>query len=104
MDLFGDTFLTADLAEFWVRSRACPACNERLHTVARLSSAPHWLCAGCGRCFALVHGNLHRVDSLTCEGCATRTKSECLSQFGAQFPAFTCGGLPDDATDPPVPG
>jgi hypothetical protein len=35
---------------------------------------------------------------LTCQGCATHTKAECLSRFGARFPAFTGGGLPDEAT------
>ena len=97
MELFGDTFLTAQLAEFWVQSRSCPFCDEKVHAVASLSASHHWLCPACGRCWALVHGRLHGVDPLTCQGCATRTKAECLSRFGARVPAFTGGGLPDEA-------
>jgi hypothetical protein len=100
VELFGDTFLAPELAVSWVPSRGCPVCDEELHAVARLSPSQHWLCGGCGRCWALVHGHLHGVDVLTCQGCATRTKAECLSRFGERFPAFTGGGCPDDATYP----
>ena len=98
MELFGDTFLKAELAESWVRSRGCPICDEELLAAARLAPSQHWLCRACGHCWVLVHGHLHRVDALTCQGCATRTKAECLSLFGARFPAFTGGGIPDEAT------
>lgn len=98
MELFGDTFLAPELAVSWVRSRHCPVCEEELLAVARLSQSAHWLCAGCDRCWVLVHGHLHGVDTLTCEGCATRTKAECLERYGARFPAFTGGSVPDDAT------
>ena len=97
MEPFGDTFLPPELAVSWVPSRACPACAAELRAVTRLSPAHHWLCSGCGRCWTLVHGNLRGVDTFTCEGCATRTKAECLARVGADFPSFTCGGLPDDA-------
>jgi hypothetical protein len=96
--VFGGTFLTAELAEFWVRSRGCPICDEELHAAASLTPMQHWLCPTCGHCWALLHGHLHSVDALTCQGCATHTKGECLSRFGARFPAFTGGGLPDEAT------
>ena len=98
VDLFADTFLTAELAEFWVRSRDCPFCDEKLHAAAGLAPSQHWLCSACGRCWALAHGHLHAVDPLTCQGCATRLKAECVSLFGARFPAFTCAGLPDEPT------
>ena len=50
MELFGETFMTAELAEFWVRSRDCPVCDEELHAVAGVSPSQHWLCTACGRC------------------------------------------------------
>jgi hypothetical protein len=95
---FGDTFMTAELAESWFRSRDCPTCEGELDTVASRSPSQHWLCAACGRCWAMVHGHLHGVDALSCKGCATRTKAECISRFGTRFPAFTGGGLPHEAT------
>lgn len=98
MELLSDTFLAPELAKSWVPLRGCPVCDEELHPVARFSPSQHWLCAACGRCWALVHGHLHGVAALTCEGCATRTKAECLSRFGARFPAFTGGSPPADAT------
>jgi len=91
-----DAFLTAELAEFWVRSRNCPMCDEQLHAVAGASPSQHWLCSGCGHCWTLVHGQLHSVAPLTCPGCATNTKAKCLARFGARFPAFTGGGLPQE--------
>jgi hypothetical protein len=95
MALFADTFLIAKLAESLGRLRDCPICEEELHGVAGLTPSQHWLCPACGHCWELVHGRLQGVDTLTCQGCATRTKNECLSLFGARFPAFTGGGLPD---------
>jgi hypothetical protein len=93
MGLFDDTFVAPELAAGWARSRECPCCAGPLRPVVGVTTAPRWLCAGCDRCWALVHGHLHRVCALTCEGCATRTKATCLSLLGSQFPRFA-GGLP----------
>ena|SRR5258706_5991296 len=98
MELFGDTFLPPELADLWVRARGCPICAGEIHAVASLGSPRHWLCTGCGRCWAPEHGHVRSVDPLTCQGCATRTKAACITRFGTRFPAFTGGGLLDDAS------
>ena len=65
MEVFTDTFVPTELADWWFRSQPCPACSaESLRPVANLG-ATQWLCASCGRCWLPTHGYLRAVDPWT---------------------------------------
>jgi hypothetical protein len=67
----------------------CPVCGRSpLGRVADCEIV-HWLCASCGHCWQESHGGLRRVDPLTCPGCATKPRDECLVIFGGEFPRFS---------------
>jgi hypothetical protein len=67
----------------------CPVCDHSpLGRVAGCEMI-HWLCASCGHCWQESHGHLRRVDPLTCAGCATKRRDECLELFGREFPRFS---------------
>ena len=86
MEVFNDTFVPTELADWWFRSQPCPACAaESLRPVANLG-ATQWLCASCGRCWLPTHGYLRAVDPWTCSGCATRDRCECIARTQPDLP------------------
>ncbi len=91
MELFDDTFLPLGIGEAWFATRGCPDCLdhplERVHTL----DEAHWLCATCGTCWRVEHGLLRSVDPLTCRGCGSRNKSECIGTWRGALPGFDDG-------------
>ena len=93
MEVFSDTFVPTELADWWFRSQPCPECAVRaLRPVANLG-ATQWLCADCGRCWLPTHGYLQAVDPWSCAGCATRDRCDCIarSQRDLSFPDLANG-------------
>jgi hypothetical protein len=93
MEVFTDSFVPPGLDDVWFATRGCPACLDTPLTRVRTVHAPHWLCASCGRCWRVEHGMLRPVDALSCQGCATRPKSDCIAVFAEQFPRLRSWGL-----------
>jgi hypothetical protein len=96
MEIFRETFFPPSLSSAWFATRGCPSCLNLALTPVRALDEGHWLCSSCGRCWRVQHGILKPVDALTCTGCATRPKSECLARLGATFPRFGAGTPTDD--------
>ena len=96
MEIFCDTFVPPGLGDVWFATRGCPDClDERLEPVRALDQS-HWLCPGCGQCWRVEHGLLRIVDPLTCHGCATHAKSECIARWSLAFPRFGAGPTTDE--------
>jgi hypothetical protein len=91
MEVFTDSFVPPGLDDVWFATRGCPACLGTSLTRVRALHAPHWLCTSCGRCWRVEHGMLRPVDALSCPGCATRAKSDCIAVFAAHMPRFGAG-------------
>jgi hypothetical protein len=96
MEVFDDTFVPPGLGDVWFATRGCPACLGTALLPVRTLDAPHWLCDECGQCWRVEHGLLRQVDPLSCHGCATRPKSECISLLQSAFPRFGAGAATDD--------
>lgn len=97
MELFDDTFVPRGLGDAWFATRGCPDCLDRPLGQVRALDASHWLCATCGRCWRVEHGLLRSVDPLTCRGCATRRKSDCIAMWRTTYPRFDAGAATDEA-------
>ena len=66
----------------------CPGCHEAsLGRVAGRDDA-HWLCPACSRCWRTGPGHVRPVDPVTCTGCSTRSRGECIEVFRRTFPVF----------------
>jgi hypothetical protein len=86
MEIFGDTFIPSELTDTLVRR--CPRCVwPQLRRVAS-HDQHHFLCDSCGHCWFLAHGRLRAVNVLACQGCAARTKHDCLTLLQDEFPRF----------------
>jgi hypothetical protein len=86
MEIFDDTFVPVGLQQLWARH--CPRCIwPYLHPVASLDET-RLLCDSCGQCWHVTHGNLRAVDPVTCQGCATRPKRDCITLMQSQYPRF----------------
>jgi hypothetical protein len=96
MEVFNDTFVPPGLGDVWFATRGCPACLDRSLERVRSLDEAHWLCASCGHCWRVEHGLLRPVDALSCRGCATRPKSECIELFQSTFLRFGAGAATDD--------
>lgn len=88
MTLFSDTFAPSGLGPVRLRARECPACGSASLEQGSGGDAMHWLCLGCGRCWRPLHGKLFGVDPLSCHGCASRNRSDCVALFASTFPLF----------------
>lgn len=66
----------------------CPACGRSPLGQVAECSVVHWLCGSCGNCWQEVHGRLRAVDPITCPGCSTKPRRECLALLGREFPSF----------------
>ncbi|MCU1464269.1 MAG: hypothetical protein JWM72_197 [Actinomycetia bacterium] len=96
MEVFDDTFVPPGLGDVWFATRGCPACLGTALIPVRTLDAAHWLCDECGQCWRVEHGLLRHVDPLSCYGCATRLKSECIASMQSAFPRFGAGAATDD--------
>jgi hypothetical protein len=96
MEVFDDTFIPLGLGDVWFATRGCPACLDRPLEPVRSLDEAHWLCRSCGHCWRVEHGVLHQVDPLSCHGCASRPKSECIEQVQSTFFRFGAGAATDD--------
>ena len=67
---------------------SCPICGQSPLAQVVECSLVHWLCRSCGHCWQDIHGRLRRADPITCPGCATKPRSECLALLGQEFPRF----------------
>jgi hypothetical protein len=96
MEVFDDTFVPPGIGDVKFATRGCPAClGSSLERVRSLDES-HWLCAACGRCWRVEHGLLRPVDVLSCRGCASRRKSECIEVLQSTFLRFGAGAATDD--------
>lgn len=96
MELFGDTFVPPGFGDAWFASRGCADCLDRPLEHVHTLDASHWLCAACGQCWRVEHGLLRSVDPLTCHGCATRRKSDCIDMWRITSPQFDTGPATDE--------
>jgi hypothetical protein len=69
--------------------RDCPRCGAA--PLARVADCEivHWLCRSCEHCWQETRGNLRAVDPISCPGCSTKPRPECIAQFGREFPHFS---------------
>jgi hypothetical protein len=99
MQRFDDTFTPHRSADVLPASRRCPRCIwPSLHPVASVDRE-HWRCTLCGRYWYLEDDRLRPVDPITCQGCAARSKSDCIELRRREFPRFTAGAPSDDSID-----
>ena len=97
MEVFDETFVPPDLHEIWGRGQHCPRCVwPHLRPVTSATDQNRWLCPSCEHCWRIEHGRLRPVDPITCHGCATRPRADCIRQFGREFPRFGAGAASDD--------
>ncbi len=70
-------------------SRICPRCGAV--PLARVADCEivHWLCQSCGHCWQETRGNLRAVDPITCAGCSTKPRPECIALLAREFPRFS---------------
>jgi hypothetical protein len=86
MEVFDETFVPVGLQQVW--TRRCPRCIwPYLHPIESLDGI-RLLCDSCGHCWRVVHGNLRAVDPITCQGCAARSKRDCITLVQSQYPRF----------------
>jgi hypothetical protein len=69
--------------------RICPQCGAA--PLARVADCEivHWLCQSCGHCWQETRRNLRAVDPITCPGCSTKPRPECIALFAREFPRVT---------------
>jgi hypothetical protein len=96
MEVFDDTFVPPGFGDVWFATRGCAACLVSPLKPVRSLDEAHWLCESCGRCWRVEHGLLKPVDPLSCRGCATRPKSECIELLQSTFLRFGAGTATDD--------
>ncbi len=88
MEVFDDTFLPPGLERQGAARPHCPRCVwPYLHQV----DGRHWLCESCGHCWHAERGGLRSVDPLTCPGCSTRPRFDCIGLLATEFPRFGAG-------------
>jgi len=95
-EVFDDAFVAQGLDDVWFATRGCPDCDSSRARTCSRGPLRHWLCATCGQCWRLEHLLLRSADPLTCHGCATRRKSECIGQWALAFPPFGAQTTTDD--------
>jgi hypothetical protein len=85
MEIFPETTPITSAAQ----SRSCPRCDAA--PLARVADCElvHWLCRSCGHCWQESGSRLRGVNPLSCPGCATKPRDECLTLFGEEFPRFS---------------
>jgi len=98
MEPFHDTFVRSNLDDVWFATRGCPKCLEQPLQRVRADHEPRWLCGSCQQCWQVTDGVLRPVDPLSCAGCASRPKSECIALLQSTFPRFGAGARTDDDT------
>jgi hypothetical protein len=86
MEVFDETFVPLGLQQVW--ARRCPRCVwPYLHPIESLDGI-RFVCDSCGHCWRVAHGNLQAVDPVTCQGCAARSKRDCITFMQSQDPRF----------------
>lgn len=73
--------------------RSCPGCGFSPLSRVADCDVVHWLCLSCGHCWQDANAGLRAVDPITCPGCATKPRPECIALFAGEFPRF--GGVAD---------
>ena len=91
MEVFDDTFIPPGLGDVRFAAQHCPCCVwPYLHPVRSLDQS-HLVCESCGHCWRIEHGRLRPVDPLSCHGCATRSKRDCIALLQRDVPRFGTG-------------
>ena len=69
--------------------RGCPRCGDA--PLARVADCEliHWLCRSCDHCWQETGSGLRSVDPITCPGCSTKPRAECITLFAREFPRFS---------------
>jgi len=96
MELFDETFVPPGLEAVRGRGQRCPRCVWPYLRPVSSADQDRWLCPSCGHCWHIEQGRVRLVDPITCHGCATRPKADCIRQFQHEFPRFGAGAASDD--------
>ena len=86
MEIFGESFVPSEVTN--TVARQCPRCVWSHLRRVTSHNQTHFLCESCGHCWFLEHGQLHAVNVLACQGCAARTKHDCITLLHDEFPRF----------------
>jgi hypothetical protein len=96
MEVFGDTFVPPGLQNVWARSQHCPRCVQPFLRPVVSVDDTRWFCPSCGKCWRVQHGRLRPVDPVTCRGCASHSRGDCIRLLQRECPRFGAGAPSED--------
>jgi hypothetical protein len=85
MEIFPDTMPMRATHD----ARSCPRCGAAPLAHVADCETVHWLCRSCDHCWQEKSGRLRGVDPITCPGCSTKPRPECIALFARGFPRFS---------------
>ena len=85
MEIFPDTTPMTSRQD----PRICPRCGAAPLAQVADCQVVHWLCRSCDHCWQETRTSFRAVDPITCPGCSTKPRPECIELFARGFPRFS---------------